>query len=147
MRTHIGRRAILAAHDLEIEEVEVPEWGTWVRVRGLTGAERDAYEASLLGGTEKDAIAGSRTEPAGPAPSRSAGAAGTAWPGGGLALRNARARLVALCCIDEHGRRLFSDDDVDELGNKSAAALNRLFETACRLSGLSAADLAELSKN
>lgn len=33
--------AILAASDIEFDYVDVPEWGGTVRVRSLTGAERD----------------------------------------------------------------------------------------------------------
>ena len=39
---------ILGTEDIVEELVEVPEWKGTVRVRGLTGRERDAYEASLL---------------------------------------------------------------------------------------------------
>jgi hypothetical protein len=49
--------------------------------------------------------------------------------------------------IDESGKRLFPDADVRELGKKSASALQRVFEVAQRLSGLSNADVEELTKN
>ncbi len=38
---------ILGAVDIVSEDVEVAEWGGWVRVQGLTGAQRDAFEAGL----------------------------------------------------------------------------------------------------
>lgn len=43
----LTRDVILAAVDLKTETVPVPEWGGDVEVRGLTGAERDAFEQSL----------------------------------------------------------------------------------------------------
>ena len=48
---------------------------------------------------------------------------------------NARARLVIRVLVDADGNRLFADADAEALGAKSAAALNRLFDAACRLNG------------
>jgi hypothetical protein len=42
---------------------------------------------------------------------------------------------------------LFTDEDVAALGQRSAAALERVFDAASRLSGLSAEDMEELAKN
>lgn len=109
---------ILAADDLPTEDVEVPEWGGTVRVRTLTGAERDRFEESITqvkGGSVKTNYA------------------------------NLRARLVALCAVDEQGRRLFSDADAAALGRKSAAALDRVFIAARRLNGMSDADIEEMT--
>jgi len=104
-----------------VEEVAVPEWDGTVLVRGLTGAERDALESNIVQANRD----GSTT----------------------VDTRNLRARLVALCVVDEDGERIFSDEDVDALGRKSAAALDRVFSVAQRLSGLRAADIEELRKN
>ena len=62
-------------------------------------------------------------------------------------LTNMRARLVGLTVIDEGGQRLFTDDEVDLLGAKSGAALDRVFAIAQKLNGLSGADVEELTKN
>jgi len=117
----LTREAILQAQDLPYEDVAVPEWGGVVRVRALTGAERDRFEASIV---EQRGKGGPR-----------------------LNTQNIRAKLVALTVVDEHGNRIFTDDDVEALGRKSAAALNRVFEVAQRLSGLTQADMEELEKN
>ncbi len=37
----LNRQAILAADDLKSEEVHVPQWGGSVRIRVMTGLERD----------------------------------------------------------------------------------------------------------
>lgn len=124
----LGRDNILAAEDLSRELVEVPEWGGHIYVRALTGTERDAYEDSLM--QERVERRGRRQEV-----TRS------------LNLRYARAKLCALTIVDSEGNRLFSDNDVRELGNKSAAALNRAYEVASRLSGLSDEDLEDLTGN
>ena len=117
---YLTRDAILQADDLPAEDVEVPEWGGTVRVRGLTGAERDAFEASIVEQRGKTTH---------------------------FKMENLRARLVALSVVGEDGKRIFSDSDVKALGRKSAVALQRVFKAAQRLSGLTAEDVEELAKN
>lgn len=45
----LTKEAILSADDLPRERVSVPEWGGDVFVRTMTGTDRDAFEASLIG--------------------------------------------------------------------------------------------------
>lgn len=116
----LTREQILQAQDLPTEDVDVKEWGGTVRVRALTGMERDSFEQSIVEQKGK----GTR-----------------------MNIRNIRAKLVALTVVDEEGNRVFSDTDVQALGKKSAAALDRVFEVAQRLSGLKPEDVDELAKN
>ncbi|MEW6048250.1 MAG: hypothetical protein AB1609_17535 [Bacillota bacterium] len=116
----LTRDEILKVQDLPVEEIEVKEWGGFLRVRGLTGAERDAFEQSVV------ETRGRNTR---------------------MNLKNIRAKLVAMTVVDEHGNRLFTDEDAELLGRKSATALNRVFEVAQRLSGLTPADVEELAGN
>jgi hypothetical protein len=116
----LTRDAILQAQDLPKELVSVPEWNGEVYVRALTGSERDAFEQSIVEQKGKSSK---------------------------MNLRNLRAKLVALTVVDEVGERMFSDRDAELLGQKSAVALNRIFEVAQRLSGLSQEDVGELTKN
>src|SRR5258707_11983730 len=46
-RMHLSRDAILEAKDREVVEVDCPEWGGSVLVRGMSGKERDMFEMSL----------------------------------------------------------------------------------------------------
>lgn len=104
----LTKEAILAADDLPRERVNVPEWGGDVFVRTMTGTERDAFEASLIGtGGAKDGR-----------------------------LDNVRARLVSLALCSESGERLFDDAEIAALGKKSARALDRVFGVAQRLNGI-----------
>lgn len=116
----LNRAQILAPRELETEVVNVPEWGGDVIVRALTGTERDQFEAGFIkeGGKQ-----------------------------GEMTLENTRARLVALSVVDDSGQRLFSIDDIDLLGQQPAAALDRVFFVARRLSHLSNEDLAALVKS
>lgn len=47
MSTLLSRSAILAADDLKHEDVPVPAWGGTVRIRVMTGAERDTFRLSI----------------------------------------------------------------------------------------------------
>ena len=116
----LTRDAILQVQDLPTEQVHIPEWGGDVLVRALTGAERDRFEQSIVEQRGKNTR---------------------------MNLQNIRAKLVALTVVDEQGNRIFKDEDVKWLGNKSAAALDRIFEVAQRLSGLRDEDVEELAKN
>lgn len=122
--TFLTAADILAAVDLERETVPVPEWGGQICVRGMTGAERDTYEATLLSVKGTDVA----LDKAG--------------------MTSARARICAMCMIDpETGKRLFTDAQVADLGKKSGRALDRVFSVAQRLSGITKADIDELRKN
>lgn len=112
---------ILAAEDIQTEIVHVPEWGGSVRVKGLSGTERDAFEASLV-------------ENAGTKRQR-------------LSLANVRAKLCALTIVDEKGAQLFRETQLGKLGGKSASALDRIYAAAQRLSKISDADVEELVGN
>lgn len=117
----LTREAILEADDIQEEAVPVPEWGGKVLVRGLTGAQRDDFEGTLQKGK---------------------------GPNKEVNLRNARAKLVMWSVVHPTTReRLFSEQDVQRLGQKSAAALQRVFDVAAKLSGLSKEDLDELTEN
>lgn len=117
--TILSRDQILGAEDLPTRDVPVPEWGGTVRMRGLTGSERDAYEASVR------QFKGDRMV---------------------VKLENVRARLVAMCLVDEEGQRLFTDQQAKELGRKSGKILDRLFDEAAKLSGLSEEAVEELAE-
>lgn len=49
---------------------------------------------------------------------------------------NARAKLVAASVVDESGVPVFTLEDIEALGRKSSAALNRIVDVARRLSGI-----------
>lgn len=120
MRTALTRDQILAATDSVIEAVEVPEWGGLVYVRNLKGRARDQFEGSRY------RMKGDKVE---------------------VIHENTRAKLLSLCLCDEAGNLLFTEQDVWALGEKNAAVLDRLFETAQRLSALRPKDVEDRVKN
>lgn len=113
----LSRADILKATVTPREAVVVRELGGEVIVRGMTGVERDAFEASCFEGRGKKRD---------------------------FNMRNLRAKMVAFCCIDEQGHRLFTDDDVIALGAVRADVIDKLFAVAQRLSGMRDEDVDEL---
>ena len=59
---------------------------------------------------------------------------------------NMRAGLCALCIVDEDGKRLFAQTDIEVLGAKNAGAIDKLFDVAARLSGISEDDVDDLAE-
>jgi hypothetical protein len=59
---------------------------------------------------------------------------------------NVRAKLVARCMVDAEGSRLFSDEEALALGEKSAVALDRVYEVAQRLSGIGKKEIEDAVK-
>jgi hypothetical protein len=104
--------AILAADKLKSEDVEVPEWGGTVRVRAMTGAERDAIGAALADKTKSADF-------------------GPLYA----------AHVTATCVVGEDGAPLFGIDRVDELRARSSVALDRVYQVAMRLNSASVEDV------
>ena len=102
------------------EEVDVPEWGGKILLRCMTGKDLAAYNKSMLdikGGTA------------------------TYNPTNGLA------KLLARAICDGEGRRVFSEADIDELGNKDGQVLERIAKVARRLNRLDGESADDLKKN
>lgn len=109
----LDKKAFLMADDLGFEDVPVPKLGGDVRVRVMTGADRDTFRASL-------------------------GASDGAIPVGKFS-----AALLVATCVNEDGSRMFDMEDMDVLQEKSAATLDTLASVAMRLNGLGGAAVEE----
>lgn len=106
----LSRDQILGAADLPAQDVEVPEWGGSVKVRGLSAADLEAFDAS----TTKPGPDGKPVAD----------------------VSNFRAKLLVRCLVGEDGTALFTEADIAALAAKSAAAIQRCYTVASRLSGL-----------
>jgi hypothetical protein len=93
-----------------------------VYLKGLTARERDDYEQSLI---EAGPDGRQRVKPH---------------------QHNVRASLVVRCLTDETGERLLSDDDVEALGEVDGAIINKLWDEARKLSGMSTEEVDSLAE-
>ena len=113
----LTKEAILAASDLKTETVSVAEWGGDVKVRSMTGLERDSFGASL-----RDAD-------------------------GKVTLVNYRAKLLVRCMVNDDGSPMFTVDELAAIGGKSSAAIDRVFTVAERLNAMMPDALDAAEKN
>jgi hypothetical protein len=116
----LTKEQILEASDIEIEKVDVPEWGGFVHVKGMTAKQRDDFESSII---------------------RQHGKVRR------VDMSDLRAKLAAKSICTPDGELIFTEKDIRALSDKSAGALQRVWEVAQRLSGLSDEDAEELLKN
>ena len=115
----LTRDDILSVQDIEIEEVPVQEWGGSVYVIGMTGTERGEFESLISEVRGKNVKAN---------------------------LKVIRETLGAFSICDKDGTLLFTKKDIQALGKKSAAALERVAVVAMRLSGIGGDDIDELAQ-
>ena len=120
--TALNRDDILKVSDIKLELVSVPEWGGEVWVKGMTGAERDKYEASCI--LEGEGLEGT----------------------GKIDMTNLRAKLCVMTICNKDKKRIFKEKDIQALSQKSASALQRVFSVAQKLSGMSDEDIEELTE-
>lgn len=120
MSSILNRDALLAATELPRELIEIPELGGAVYVQGMSGRDRDSFEASLVTGRGKKRD---------------------------VSTDNVRAKLAVRCLVDEAGNRLFKDHEADLLGGIRVDVLSRIFNAAQRLSGITDEDVDEMGKS
>lgn len=109
------------------ERITIPEWDCDAILKVMTGTERDAYEVEITGSRFRK------------------GAVDQV-----LNLQNIRARLVARCLVDEEFKPIYDYrklEDINELGATDAMILDRLFDAARKLNGISDDDVKALEKN
>lgn len=116
----LTKEQIYAAPDRRTEKVEVPEWGGYVNVLGISASDKDVFDAFRVREMESKS------------PTR---------------FRNTRAMLAAMSIVDDDGKALFAPADVAKLGEKSGEALDRVYLAAMRVSGMDAGSVDEAKKN
>lgn len=109
-KVYLDKSKFLALNDTKIEEVEIPEWESTVYVRALTAKELMDYVNATI-----DIQKGQSKD-----------------------LAKSQLLMVAYCLCDSEGKRLIQDNEISLLENKNAGVINRIFEAAQRVSGLSA---------
>lgn len=112
----LSKEQILAADDMGLLKLSVPEWGGDVYIRVMTVGERDAYENEWQ--RKRD-----------------------------TGVDDFRTKFLVRCLVDEKGNRLFDNNDVIRLSQKSARVMNRVWLAAMEHNNLSDQSIEELAKN
>lgn len=124
----LNRSQILEAQDRAFQDVPVTEWKDadgnpgMVRVAGLSAKEASVFSSKLVSVDAKGAVKE-------------------------LKIDNFMAELLARTIVDEQFEPIFSEQDIEALGKKSAAVMKRLSDIAMELSGLSDQSLKDAVKN
>lgn len=113
----LSKEDILEANDTEeVREVEVPEWGGSVYVGEMTAAERDRLEDDTYDLNERGEMQD-------------------------LSMVGYRARVLALTLRDEDGERIFEYEDWRKIADKAAKPVDKVFDVATEINGLSEEDI------
>jgi hypothetical protein len=118
--SNLSRQEFLQRTPRRYEDVPLPVKGGTVRIRSLTEAEKEAFEAAML--TDSGQVKRS-------------------------AMRSARRRLILLCLVDDAGELLLQPTDIDALADLDGADLAVLQDAAMKHVGFKASDLDNLEKN
>ena len=119
----LTRQQILDAEDMPpLKLVNVPEWGGDVYLRGMTAKELDAHEQRAIYYRRKK---GNVTEE----------------------VDNVRASKLVKVIVDEAGKRLFMDADVEALGAKYSAVISRLWDESEAMTSVNKEAIDEAEKN
>lgn len=115
----LSKDEIMGAEDRPWVDVHVPEWMGTVRIRAMTGEQRDLFDQAFSESTDV------RTSK----------------------VRNFRALMIASSAVNEAGEQIFSMDDVIALGQKNSAAMDRLFSAALSINKMTKADAEQIVGN
>ena len=115
----LTKEQILKADDLPTREVEIPEWGGDVKIRSLSGKERDSFENTCQKRKK----------------------------GQNIELKGLKVLLLSLTIVNEDNSIMFTEADLEKLNAKSARALNRLFDAVTEMNGIGEDAVEELRKN
>lgn len=103
--------------DAKIETEEVEVWGGKILVKALSAVEREEIRKDV----SEDEKSGN--------------------------LLKVQIKLVTLTVVDASGKRLFNQEDVEKLADKSARELDKIFIAAQRLAGLGQQNTEIIEKN
>ena len=119
----LSKQQILLADDRPTEDVDVPEWGGSVRLRVLSGAQREAVEIKMH-----------------QCRSENTNTSTAAWKG----LKN---YILSCAMVDESGAQMFAEKEVASLGEKNGSVIERLYEFVLRQNAFTKDETDELRKN
>lgn len=116
---HILDKAKLlgAGSAYKLGEIEIPELGGKVFLRVISSRERDQLESEISAGSKSGNLS------------------------------NIRAKLVVRSLSDEAGKRIFSDADVELVGDMPAPLVGILFDACARHNGMTGGAVEDARKN
>jgi len=136
----LTKQEILSQDDLKKEELYIPEWEASVLISELSADARDEFEQFMV--EERDRIRPKQRQPV-----KGQGKKQDKPQVNKKEYAHIRAALAAYTLVDEKGERLFSTQDIMELGKKSGMALDRIFDVANKLNKIYGQEREDVEKN
>jgi hypothetical protein len=117
------RNHIFGTNDLEIKEVQVPEWKCKLYVKGMTGKDKEDWEKSVF----VESADGKRK----------------------FNSDNFRAKMISSCVYADPDatQRLFTEKHYEQLSQKSAKVLDKILEVVREVNGSTEEAEEEMAKN
>ena len=115
-----NRVALLKLCDRRYIDVEL-DAGLTVRIQSLTEKEKSAYETQLIAKSGRGIIHDR--------------------------LQDATRRLIAICLVDEKNDRIFSNSDIDKIGELDSFVSSRIYDAAQEHCGFNKNDIETTVKN
>jgi len=110
---------ILSHVTLKRVKLDIPEWGGHVFVSEMNGTAKDQYENSLMEKIGAEYV---------------------------VSQKNLRAKLVVYSVTDSNGLRLFTDDQIPDVGKMSSSILDRIIEKSKEVGNISHQEEEEITK-
>lgn len=107
----VSKDAFIKNDDAEYSDVDIPAWGGKVRLKSMTGTQRDKYYADVFDDGEVK---------------------------GELGLTHMQTYILALSLCDENGNLWFQnpEEGIEILKHKNAASLEKAYRAAMKLNGI-----------
>tara|TARA_R110000824_G_scaffold11593_3_gene50812 strand:+ start:5450 stop:5848 length:399 start_codon:yes stop_codon:yes gene_type:complete len=115
-----NRTALLKLCERRYIDLEL-EGGLIVRIQSLSEKEKSSYETRLIAKSGRGVIRDR--------------------------LQDATRRLIALCLVDEKNERIFSNADVDQIGELDSFVSSRIYDAAQEHCGFNKGDIEDTVKN
>ena len=131
MSKALTKDAILGVKDRELKKVKVPEWGGFVFLRELSGKERFDLQNRMVEIAEA---------------ARKKGLKDDEELGVEIVKGGARGELLTRCLCDQDGDLLFKAEDIFRLEEKNNNVIQRLFDLASEMNGMSDDEVNEEEK-
>jgi len=110
-----NRNLLLKLCERRYINLELPEVGLVVRIQSLSEKEKSQYETRLIAKSGRGVIRDR--------------------------LQDATRRLIALCVVDDKNERIFSNADIDKIGELDSFVSSRIYEAAQEHCGFNKHDI------
>lgn len=126
-----NKNEFLGIDDAVYENVQVEEWDTWVRIKMMSGLEREAYEGSLFAYRDEILKAKENEETSSTE----------------FSIVHMKCLLLIFCIVDDKGNTIFELKDISVLKNKNLNALDKIYNASKKLNAIGVDEEEDVEKN